>query len=205
MMESGPRMQSHCSVCEHDTDLDSSFYVHAGTPPQHFHVLPSLNSQTIYIPRYGDCLDTPVADCDISRGAEAFTSNISHGFQTNASSTWTDIGLYDLEPGTKFALEGTSLYGYDKAGISFVGRTNDNITLDNITLDKQAIGAYSTPSTIGLSRLWLGRLGLSQLAMNISDKERPQSFLHALRDQRHIPSLSFGYQAGAAYRRSSRR
>ncbi|KAF9699757.1 hypothetical protein EKO04_002570 [Ascochyta lentis] len=173
----------------------STFYVHVGTPPQHFHVLPSLNSQTIYIPRASDCQNIPIADCGTSRGAEAFASNTSSGFDVNASSTWHDLGLYDLEPGTKFELDGTSLYGYDKAGISFVGGTNDNLTLD-----QQAVGAYSTPSRLGLSRLWLGRLGLSRFSMNISETEHPVSFLHALKEHGHIPSLSFGYQAGAAYR-----
>ncbi|KAJ4382729.1 hypothetical protein N0V86_001951 [Didymella sp. IMI 355093] len=36
--------------------------------------------------------------------------------------------------------------------------------------------------------------------MTINDTDRPVSFLHALKQTGHIPSLSFGYQAGAAYR-----
>jgi hypothetical protein len=178
-----------------------SFYVHAGTPPQHFQVLPSLNSRTIYIPRASDCESIPLANCSASRGAEVLTSNpssttsTSYGFQSNASSTWQEIGQYNLEPGTQFELDGNSLYGYDSAGISFVGTANDNLTLEG-----QAVGAYSTPSEIGLSRLWLGRLGLSQFDMTINNTNRPVSFLHALKQKGHIPSLSYGYQAGAAYR-----
>lgn len=178
-----------------------SFYVHAGTPPQHFQVLPSLNSRTIYIPWSVDCESIPLANCSASRGAEVLTSNssstssMSFGFQPNASSTWQEIGEHNLEPGTQFELDGTSLYGYDSAGISFVGNVNDNLTIQG-----QAVGAYSTPSEIGLSRLWLGRLGLSQFDMTINNTNRPVSFLHALKQQGHIPSLSYGYQAGAAYR-----
>jgi hypothetical protein len=103
-----------------------------------------------------------------------------------------------LEPGTEFELEGTSLYGYDRAGISFVGGTNDNLTLQ-----QQAVGAYSTPTELGLSRLWLGRLGLSQDNLTINNTDRPVPFLHALKYHGHIPSLAFGYQAGAAYRESN--
>ena len=104
------------------------------------------------------------------------------------------MGLYDLEPGTAFAMEGTSQYGYDSAGISFFGKTNDNVTLQ-----QQVIGAYSTPTRVGQSRLWLGRLGLSQFDLTVNNTDRPVSFLRALRQQGRIPSLSLGYQAGAAY------
>ncbi|KAF3040133.1 hypothetical protein E8E12_008587 [Didymella heteroderae] len=36
--------------------------------------------------------------------------------------------------------------------------------------------------------------------MTINNTNRPVSFLHALKQKGHIPSLSYGYQAGAAYR-----
>ena len=155
-----------------------------------------MNSQTIYIPNARDCQNVTVPNCDASRGAETFGSDLSFGFQVNASSTWNEIGVYDLEPGTNFELDGTSLYGYEKAGLSLSGATNDNLTLE-----QQVVGAYSTLSQLGLSRLWLGRLGLSQFPVNINDFDRPVSFIHALKDQGNIPSLSFGYQAGAAYRK----
>ncbi|KAF1359543.1 acid protease, partial [Lizonia empirigonia] len=173
----------------------STFYVHVGTPPQYFHVLPSFSSHSLYVPRAEDCQSLPVADCGASRGTEVSTSNSSTGFQVNATSTWQDIGLYNLAPGTNFELDGSSLYGYDKAGVSFVGRTNDSLTLEH-----QVVGVYSTSTEAGLSRLWLGRLGLSQSAMTLNNTDDPVSFLRALKDQGHIPSLSFGYQAGAAYR-----
>lgn len=179
-------------------EADTSFYVHVGTPPQYFHVLPSFSSQSLYLPRAEDCQNIPVSDCGASRGTEASTSNSSTGFQVNATSTWQDIGLYNLEPGTNFELDGSSLYGYDKAGVSFVGRTNDSVTLEH-----QVVGVYSTSTEAGLSRLWLGRLGLSQSAMILNDTDDPVSLLRALKDQGHIPSLSFGYQAGAAYRKFS--
>ncbi|KAF1932015.1 uncharacterized protein M421DRAFT_402761, partial [Didymella exigua CBS 183.55] len=117
------------------------------------------------------------------------------GFQPNVSSTWQEIGHYDLEPGTQFELDESCLYGYDRAGISFVGNANDNLTFEN-----KAVGAYSTPSDLGLTRFWLRRLGLSQSDMTINNTGRCVSFLHALKHKGHIPSLSFGYQAGAAYR-----
>lgn len=55
-------------------------------------------------------------------------------------------------------------------------------------------------------KYYLGMLGLSQVPTSLSKDEKGQpSFLTSLRDQNIIPSLSFGYTAGAQYRESPAR
>lgn len=164
------------------------FYVHAGTPPQHFHVLPSFNGQTVYVPSAKDCVDKPIANCGGSRGVEIFASAPSSGFQVDASSTWKQLGYYEMNHADQFGLHGISLTGYDRVGISFAGGTNDNRTLEH-----QPVGAYEGQD------FWLGQLGLSMFEITINETEQPVSFLWALKEQGHIPSLSFGYQAGVPY------
>ena len=84
---------------------------------------------------------------------------------------------------------GNTLYGYDTAGISLSSGAGDNITLDH-----QAVSAYASPDS------WLGHLGLSHFAITVNETERPSSVLQVMKDRNLIPSLSFGYQAGAAHR-----
>lgn len=166
-----------------------SFYVNIGTPPQYFHVLPSFKGQTIYVPISDDCARLAVADCGALRGVEIFSSKPSPGFQTNASTTWSRLGIYELDIGRNFGMGGNTLYGYDTAGISLSSGAGDNITLDH-----QAVSAYASPDS------WLGHLGLSHFAITVNETERPSSVLQVMKDRNLIPSLSFGYQAGAAHR-----
>lgn len=90
-----------------------------------------------------------------------------------------------------FGLRGNGLYGYDSVGVSFASGGNDNVTLD-----RQVLAAYETHD------YWLGQVGLSQFAITMNEAEHPKSFLTALKEQGHIPSLSFGYQAGASHGKS---
>jgi hypothetical protein len=90
--------------------------------------------------------------------------------------------------GVGFGLTGNGKLGYDTAGLG------TGASVNNIELKKHAVSAYAAPNP------WIGQLGLSQFPMNVSDTETPHSFLSRLKEEGHIPSLSFGYQAGALYR-----
>lgn len=62
------------------------------------------------------------------------------------------------------------------------------------TLTNQTIGAVINP------RLWVGWLGMDVKPSNFSDFENPQrSLIKTLKDEGYIPSLSYGYTAGAYY------
>ncbi|KAJ8116516.1 hypothetical protein OPT61_g2071 [Boeremia exigua] len=170
----------------------STFFVHAGTPPQQFHVLPSFDGQSIYLPIDEDCMPTGfnVSNCGASRGVEVFNSKAGLGFQKNASSTWEEIGIYKMHMGSKHGLGGNAYFGYDTVGPSL------SRSVDVPTLEKQVVGSNASPD------YWQGRLGLSLWPMNFSETARPHSFLSRLKEEGRIPSLSFGYQAGAPYRQT---
>lgn len=89
---------------------------------------------------------------------------------------------------SELGLTGNGAFGYDTMGTSSGG------AVDTPTLNRQAVSAYASPD------FWLGMLGLSQFAMNMSEAS-PYSFLSSLKEEGFIPSLSYGYQAGAAYRK----
>jgi hypothetical protein len=168
-----------------------SFYAYAGSPPQQFHVIPSINGQTLYIPISLDCERYNITDCGSSRGVEVFSSKPSPGFQPNASSTWSEIGIYPIGLGSNFGFNGNGMLGYDNAGLG----TGTGTTTNSIALEKLAIEAYAS------DKFWIGQLGLSQWPMNVNDTEAPHSFLSRLKEEGRIPSLSFGYQIGAVYRK----
>lgn len=66
------------------------------------------------------------------------------------------------------------------------------------TLQKQVIGGVVNP------RIWLGRLGLDVKPSNFSEFDNPQrSLIPTLKEEGYIPSLSYGYTAGAYYRESN--
>ncbi|KAF2260015.1 acid protease, partial [Lojkania enalia] len=164
-----------------------TFYVYAGTPPQHFHVLPSSKGQTLYVLAVEDCERMTVVDCGRSRGVEIFDQRPSLGFQKNRSSTWEEIGIYRLDLDTNLGLSGNGVFGYGEVGLSSSG------AIDSPRLNHQVISAYATPD------LWTGQLGLSMYALNFSADHKPHSLLSSLKEQGSIPSLSFGYNAGAPY------
>ncbi|EAT88505.1 hypothetical protein SNOG_04745 [Parastagonospora nodorum SN15] len=166
----------------------SSFYVHVGTPPQVFQVLPSLSAQTLYLPLDKDCGRFNISDCGELRGVEVWASKLSDGFHPQNSTTWHELGVYGIGVGEVFRLNGNGIFGNDTAGLDTSG------VIDPVNLENHPIMAYTT------SDMWIGVLGLSPHTMNISDTVRPRSFLNQLKEKGHIPSLSFGYQAGAYHR-----
>lgn len=133
-----------------------------------------------------------ITDCGGQRGVEIFQSKKSLGFRKNASSTWNEVGLYRLGLGANLAKSGNAVYGYDNFGFG------PSPSSDNVEVEKLPVAAYATPD------FWLGQLGLSMFPI-IMGEQKPDSLLARLKKEGRIPSLSFGYQAGAPYRQSNAR
>lgn len=136
-----------------------------------------------------DCQRINRTDCGESRGISPFGNRASPGFQSNVSSTWDLIGLYEIGVNRKLGYTGNGISGYDTVGF---GKTS---TSDAQFLQKQVLTAYATPD------LWIGQLGLGTQEVTFRQNERVNSTLLNLKNNGIIPSLSFGYTAGASYRR----
>jgi hypothetical protein len=129
--------------------------------------------------------------CEDSRGLT---------FSPNKSTTWSterldNDGLFSLNTYYEgfLNLTGNAYYGFDTLTLGVPGSGLPS-------LDNQIIAGFAT------NNYWLGFLGLSPVSFNFSSQDDstslrdPQpSFLSELKNQSHIPSLSWAYTAGASY------
>ena len=106
----------------------------------------------------------------------------------NSSSSWDDIGTFELGQNDFLGFTGNGGFGDDTVGL-IRGDSSETIT-NNDT----AVTAYASPE------FWLGEIGLSNRPMDLGQDDKPASFLSNLKKAGNIPSLSFGYTAGAPYR-----
>ena len=123
-----------------------------------------------------DCLPGLGTSCADLRGSL---------YNSTASTTWTDIGTYNLDMEPEWAL------GYD---------ANTSIGYDNVTFGLPGGAALSHQMIAGYAALnfFIGMIGLSPHAVNLSDIKHPQpGVLTSLRDQDKDPSLSWAYTAGS--------
>jgi hypothetical protein len=91
--------------------------------------------------------------------------------------------------GVNLGLGGNAYFGYDNFGM---GSSQDH---NETKVEQLAVAAYGTPD------FWVGQLGLSMFPIIVGETERPHSLLARLKEEGKVPSLSFGYQAGAPYRK----
>jgi hypothetical protein len=129
--------------------------------------------------------------CEDSRGLT---------FSPNKSTSWSterldNDGLFSLNTYYEgfLNLTGNAYYGFDTLALGVPGSGLPS-------LDNQIIAGFAT------NNYWLGFLGLSPVSFNFSSQDDstslrdPQtSFLSELKNQSHIPSLSWAYTAGAFY------
>ena len=133
----------------------------------------------------GGCLPSDSPNCPQSRGALV---------NVNASSTWRDQGIFSL--GDELNLPDYNYpnnynngdYGLDDLGVGLPGA-------GGVTLKNQVVAALATKD------YYLGNLGVTSRPTNFTAFDDPHtSFLSSLKNQKHIPSLTFGYSAGNQYR-----
>lgn len=171
----------------------STFNIFVGTPPQLFRVLPATNGQETWLPVPRGCTQPGEPDnCGDLRGAYIFNSSKSLGFNANWSSTWQALERtsYNLIMEENLGLTGVGEYGYDTIGIGLPVNGSQTGS-GNHVMDHQVIAGVADPD------FWIGYLPLSQKASNFSIAV--PSYLSNLVASASIPSLSFGYTAGAQY------
>ncbi|KAF2103983.1 acid protease, partial [Rhizodiscina lignyota] len=166
----------------------STFAISVGTPGQSFRILPSTSGSETWIPVPQGCTSSDPDNCASLRGADPFNGRASSGFLTNQSSTWDEIGLYSLDLEANLNYTGNGLYGYDTVAL---GSPSDSSRLSV---------NHSVVAGIADKDYFLGIFGLGNRPLSFSSSaNNSQGFLQLANDAREVPSLSFGYTAGAVY------
>ncbi|KAI4724489.1 acid protease [Aureobasidium sp. EXF-10728] len=155
----------------------SSFNLSVGVPAQNVRVLPSWQSfQTLVVGPEGCSMYSNYNDCVNSRGQV---------FNLSQSSDWNNIGIFEFQTEKALGFPGNAYYGYDKIVLDDANHT---------TVEGSTVGAFA------VSDFWLGSLGLNPKPSNWSETSHGLSLMTKLKGQSSIPSISFGYTAGAPYR-----
>ncbi|KAG0648252.1 hypothetical protein D0Z07_5497, partial [Hyphodiscus hymeniophilus] len=166
----------------------STFVIRVGTPAQVFRVFISTTSEERWVPVPEGCLSTDPINCGALRGVLPFEGQESSGFQINASSTWIPVNLYELGLDADLNYTGNGEYGFDTVGLQITDS-------GGVTLNDSIVAGIATKD------FYLGEFGLGPKPTNFTTFDNPQqSFMWSLRNQSLIPSLSWGYTAGASYR-----
>ncbi|KAF2007060.1 acid protease [Amniculicola lignicola CBS 123094] len=166
----------------------STFVVRVGTPEQNFEVLPASGMGEILVPHVQGCDESDPSDCGKRRGVFLFGGEQSKGLQQNRSSTWALIGLFDLGLRSDLGYNVNASYGRDTVGLMI--QNSGGPTVENATI-----------ASIASKKFYTGLFGLGLQPANFTDFAYPQpSLMRKLRDENRIPSLSYGYTAGAYYK-----
>ncbi|KAL8720358.1 MAG: hypothetical protein Q9181_007924 [Wetmoreana brouardii] len=187
-MVSAPMVVSPSEAWDGNDGPWSTFALGFGTPPQFVKVLVSTTcSQPWAVDPLG-CTATDPPDCASKRGGL---------FNKNHSSTWQDQGFYELG---------------QQLNLGYTG--NGDFGLDSITFGYPGSGAASVNrqllATIAAKDYYLATWGIAPRPTNLTSSDPDetifdpgdshQSLLSTLKQLQKIPSLSYGYTAGARYR-----
>ncbi|KAK7183969.1 hypothetical protein DPSP01_012247 [Paraphaeosphaeria sporulosa] len=172
----------------------NTFSLRVGTPYQPVRVFVSTASQQTWTVAKYACMRSEFdsatntttekedSDCRNSRGWT---------FDSNASSSWDYNGFYQLWIEKNLDYAGNGQYGWDTVGLGLPGE--EGPTLVNTT-----VGTHIS------SDFWLGHFGVNPKSTNFTNFTDPSpSYMTLLFEQHHIPSVSFGYTAGAQYHGTS--
>lgn len=166
----------------------STFNLRVGNPPQIVRVLPSTAAGDTLVVGPKGCLPgepgvggSPLLSCWDSRGGI---------FNPSLSASWNTTGNYSMDVEVDLGYgDDAAAYGFDTVGIDLNNATGAP------TLDEQIVGVFEN------NDFYLGLFGLSREPTNFTNFTTPHpSFLASLKNRSMIPSLSWGYTAGAHYR-----
>lgn len=115
-------------------------------------------------------------------------------YDNSTSSTWSQRGFFNLGVEENLGINTTGLFGNDTIALGVLGSGGP-------TLKNQILGGIAS------SDFWMGQFGVNPKRTNFSDSgysgqlnNGQASYMTNLKEQNMIPSLSFGYTAGAPYR-----
>ena len=160
----------------------SAFNVQIGTPPQEIQTFVSWSVyQTWAVIEQGCALAASPSACAKTRG-EMFDESASTTFNRKGTS------FYNLWVGRPLGLYGNAIFGFDT--VTLQGPDGNGPSL-NDTL----VAGFAQDS------FWIGMFGINPKPTNFSGfSNGSPSYMTSLKEQKSIPSVSFGYTAGAQYR-----
>lgn len=157
----------------------STFGMQVGTPSQQFRVLPATGLDMAWVVHPDGCgAFSDQVSCAQSRGGLFFSDR---------STTWDEIGLYELSIYEEAMLgySGNGSYGYETITLGWPGNNLPSV-------EKQVIAGITTMS------FYLGALGLNPWSVNFTELDNSHpSLISTLKNQSKIPSLTWAYTAGA--------
>ncbi|KAK0642546.1 hypothetical protein DIS24_g8954 [Lasiodiplodia hormozganensis] len=167
----------------------TTFQISIGTPyPQSFRVLISTRGSAAWVPDPDLCnRQGLLPNCSSTRGVDPYVNKPSYGFMPNTSNSWNTLGTYDLLLESDHGFVGNGIYGLDNVSLVQDG-DSDSFTLDNTLV----VGMNS-------SSYWMGLLGIGVSKTSMAGNRDRESIIVNLKNQGRIPSLSYGYTAGAIY------
>ena len=158
----------------------SSFTLRVGTPAQYVRTFISFASyQTWVVLPQGCNAASSQSECIASRGGI---------YDNSTSTTFTYQGLYDLSVARNLGYNGNAIYGFDTVGLGMEGEGGPSLL-------------HTTVGALAVEDFYLGIFGINPKPTNWSNyDEGSPSYMTLLKQQNYIPSVSFGYTAGAKYR-----
>lgn len=110
-------------------------------------------------------------------------------FNYNESSTWSQKGYYNLGNEDNLNLTNGGMWGNETVGLGVQGSGGP-------TLERQVIAGIDTQD------FYLGSFGVNPKPTNFTglSGDSQDSYMTTLKAQNLIPSVTFGYSAGAQYR-----
>ena len=128
------------------------------------------------------------APTNVTMSVSSGNTLAASGFQANQSSTWTTVGDNQLMTETYLGITSNGNYGTDTIGLGIDATTG-------LTSNQNVVAGVLTEP------FYLGQVGLKK-SYAIGGNGNA-SLMVRLKDEKLIPSLSYGYTAGAIYRESS--
>jgi hypothetical protein len=168
-----------------------------GTQRQNFRFVPSTSSYTAWLPPPGLCADfqRPIGPCSLERGIGLYEGQQSTGFLSNRSASFephqntkVKIGPFDGSDIFGLGYDVNTTFGSDVLWIQDANNT--------WIRGPRRSPILSTPSELYSSTMLGLGFGNFELVGEVFS-----SFTKSLSDLAMIPSRSWGYTAGASYRK----
>ena len=152
-----------------------------GNPPQQVYVVPSTLVPVSWVVSTAACgLDQP-SNCDDTRGG-LFDQGNSKTWENVTNPNYLSLGV---ESSLGYQSDDGGYFGFDSI---ILGAAQGGISVD-----KSVVAAITTTDS------YTGVLGLAARNVTVGNDTSTLSLLASLRNSTQIPSLSYGYTAGAFY------